>query len=143
VSSTSFHERSVSFATPNFSLFSRSILLSCPCGARRWKKTVGRPVMMWKCFPSGRKFKNAITMVMCRSTPAVVAACAACAERPERKRPAKALDTGKYQGASPLFCESAAASMKTSVQRTPRIMQRMNVPSHESVRRSFFSTRRK
>ena len=51
-------------------------------------------------------------------------------------------ETGRYQGTSPALFANAAASMSTSVQRTPQIMQRMKTPSHESVIRSFFCTSR-
>ena len=94
--------------------------------------------MMWKCFPSGRKLRNASTMVMCTSTNAVMIAGAfACV-----KRPAKRPETGRYQGASPPVLATIAASMITSLQSTPRIMQRMNTPSHVKVIRSFRWTSR-
>src|ERR671939_407875 len=84
VSRISFHERSVSFATPKLVAFSRSSFESCPCGESRWKYTVGRPVMMWKCFPIGRKFRNAMTIVMWSSTPNVIAFVAARGDIPYR-----------------------------------------------------------
>jgi hypothetical protein len=82
VSRISFQERSVSFATPNFSLCSRSSFESCPCGVSRWKNTVGRPVMMWKCFPRGRKFRNAMTMAMWTRIPNVITWIAVCGDIP-------------------------------------------------------------
>ncbi len=99
--------------------------------------------MMWKCFPMGRKLRNDITIAMCSSTPKVIALAAACGDIPYKNHCATLPDTGRYQGTSPALFASAAASMSTSVHRTPMIMQRMKTPSHESVIRSFFATRRK
>src|SRR5882762_1373226 len=67
-------------------------------GVSRWKNTVGSPVMMWKCFPRGRKLRNDMTMAMCSSTPAVIVLVAACGDIPYRNQVATLPETGRYQG---------------------------------------------
>ena len=99
--------------------------------------------MMWKCFPTGRKLRNAITMAMWSRTPMVMSVLAAAGDIPWRKMDATRPETGRYQGTSPALLARMAASISTSLQSTPMIMQRMKVPSHERVRRSFFCTTRK
>ena len=91
------------------------------------KKTLGRPVMTWKCFPSGRKFRNVRMIVRCiQNIAAPSAQTRALGQRREQHRHRRG-DRLPRREAAAAAARGASAPKMYSVTISPPMKPRMRI----------------
>src|SRR5713226_3195348 len=136
-----FQVRSRIVLVPNSS-FSRLGVPNFPLGLSRWKYTLGRPVITWKCLPYGRKLRNTRMIVRWSQKAMVPRAIEANVGIPRRPTAITEV-TGSHQ-VNPRCCSTQCEAPKVnSVTINPMISPRIKYPSQEGVIRSGFTRQRR